>query len=73
MQPGNLVKLNETAMLSIGLEPKEKYGLIVGTNERVFAGHYNSKGTDDLVKLMVVMSSEFIGEFFEDDLILIGA
>ena len=64
MQPGNLVKLNETAMLSIGLEPKEKYGLIVGTNERVFAGHYNEKGPDGLVKLMVVMSSEFVGEFF---------
>jgi len=66
------VKLNDTAMLSIGLEPEEKYGLIVDISERTFAGYNNARGTGELVNLMVVMSSNFVGEFFEDDLILIG-
>ena len=38
MRAGTLVKLRDSAMLSAGWEPTERYGIVLGTSESVFKG-----------------------------------
>jgi hypothetical protein len=67
MRAGSLVKLRDSAMLSVGWEPTERYGLVLGTSAAVFKGDQ-----DEMIDLIIVMSDGYVENFYEDDLIMIG-
>jgi hypothetical protein len=66
MRAGTLVKLRDSAMLSVGWEPTERYGIVLGTSESVFKGDQ-----DEMIDLIIVMSDGYVENFYEDDLIMI--
>jgi len=67
MKAGSLVKLRDSAMLSVGWEPAERYGLVLGTSAAVFKGDQ-----DEMIDLIIVMSDGYVENFYEDDLIMLG-